>query len=215
MNEPSPRSEIEAQFITSRENNQYMTKTIPMWAGTYLSEIEVLLGPRDSSYCFLGVDFHGPDLPPRTWFPFTGIPIGDHEGRSRHIIIHLTLNASKNFERARWQLAHECVHLVDPWDRQVEGKYTNVLEEGLASWYQCDKVQGFCHNKDNYREALRLVRKYQDRIAVAVKNIRSNELNTSGKHMRIGDITPEVLMRYCSQMDEDDAVELCKRFVPN
>ena len=36
---------------------------------------------------------------------------------------------------ARWQLAHECLHLIDPHENP-----TNVLEEGLATYYQNNKV---------------------------------------------------------------------------
>ena len=34
--------------------------------------------------------------------------------------------------RAGWDLAHECVHLLDP----IMEKYATYLEEGLATWYQ-------------------------------------------------------------------------------
>jgi len=55
---------------------------------------------------------------------------------------------------AHWQLAHECVHLIDPHKDP-----TNFLEEGLATWYQNQKAEGF-ENSKSYKRAENLVRPY-------------------------------------------------------
>ncbi len=158
MSESRPTG-IEALFVTEKQgDSSYSSKTLPMWAGTYLRKVEDLFGPRDSSYCFLGIDFHGPNLPPRNWFPDSGIPLGSNEHRSKHIVIHLTVNTIGDPERAKWPLAHECFHLLDPWNPSVEGEYTNVLEEGLATWYQYKVVPGDYLSRPNYTEARNIVR---------------------------------------------------------
>ena len=205
---------IQALLVTARQSNgSYLPRTLPMWAGIFLREVEELLGPRDPSYCFLGIDFHGPNLPPRNWFPDTGIPPSSNEPSSKQIIVHLTVNTIGDPERARWQLAHECVHLIDPWNPTIEGRYTSVLEEGLATWYQCKAVSSKYLSDNNYKDARDLVLKYEPTLLDAVKNIRQKEQNASGGSVRIGDISPELLAQYCKDIDSSDADELCKTFV--
>ena len=205
---------IEALLITEKQSNgSYLPTTLPMWAGIYLREIEEMLGPRDPSYCFLGIDFHGPNLPPSNWFPNTGIPVNSNDRRSRYIVVHLTVDTIGNSERARWQLAHECVHLIDPWNPSIERRYTSVLEEGLATWYQCRAVTDKYLDEQNYIDARDLVLKYEPSLLDAVKNIRQKEQDASGGSVRIGDISPELLTQYCKDIDPSDADELCKTFV--
>ena len=212
MSESRPTG-IEALLVTEkRSDGSYSSTTLPMWAGIYLRKAEALFGPRDSSYCFLGIDFHGPNLPPRNWFPDSGFLYDDGEPRYRHIIIHLAANAIRNLDLAKWQLAHECVHLLDPWNEQENHGPTNILEEGLATWYQCRSVPDTGFLPPNYAEAKELVTKYEEFLPDAVKSIRANERGSSEKPMRIGTISPEVFIRYCPQMDEADAVRLCERF---
>ena len=90
--------------------------------------------------------------------------------------------------RAGWDLAHECVHLLDP----IMEKYATYLEEGLATWYQ-DSPQlhpdyqnirslvqghinghpeGMRHKDPKYRGAKELVQKCMPEIKSAVRSIR-------------------------------------------
>lgn len=211
---------IEELFVAKvQPDDSYLPRTLPMWAGRFLKEIEELFGPRDSSYCLLGIDFHKSfdstlkeDPVPMIWYPVTGKSPQGAGQPSRHIIIHLSAKAIGNPELAEWQLAHECVHLIDPWNPTVEGKYANVLEEGLATWYQCQAVTSKYLSETNYIEARDLVLKYEPSIFEAVKNIRQCEKHTSGIPLRIGDISPDLLSRYCTGIEPDDAHKLCETF---
>ncbi len=101
-----------------------------------------------------------------------------------------------------WQVAQECVHLLDP----VEGG-PNCLEEGLASWFQNSRQ---FHNSDeaeqyikkindygtNYQCARALVCCCMPQIISAVKEIRS-----SGT--RIGDITTKALTEKLNDVDRN------------
>ena len=112
-----------------------------MYAEHFLAELEGLFGPRDRSFTLLGIDIcETPNNHPHLWFPSTGVAPDDVTRRSSHIVIHLGPDALTDPARARWQLAHECVHLLDPWNERVDGEPTNCLEEGLASWYQNTRV---------------------------------------------------------------------------
>ncbi len=202
------------EFTTYRQpNGSYLPSTLPISASKYLAEIEKKFGRRDHSFSLLGIDFDAtPGSKPRNWFLNSGIPDNDPENRSRHIIIHLAANAIGNPAIAEWQPAHECVHLLDPWNRAIDGGPTNILEEGLATWYQCKCVPMITVNDDRYKEALQLVTRYENYLPSAIKTIRENEQNRHGKSLRIGDITPKVLRAYCGEITEMDADRLCERF---
>lgn len=51
--------------------------------------------------------------------------------------VHIGRSAwrDRDKQRATWQLAHECVHLLDP---KPHKPYGNALEEGLATWFQLE-----------------------------------------------------------------------------
>ena len=199
---------IDALFTTQlREDGSYSPITLPIWASRFLAEIEQLFGPRDRSFTLLGVDIdqtHGNK--PHLWFPDSGIPSGDAERRSRHIVIHLGPNVLSNPLRARWQLAHECVHLLDPWNRRVDGRPTNYLEEGLAAWYQNSRVSEAVSHEGEYAVAEGLISPIIEALSQAVKRIRLERAT------RIGEITPDVLLAYCPTISKEVAVTLCKRF---
>ncbi len=174
----------------------------------FIAEIEEYFGHRDSSFSLIRTEVdHTPNATPRLFFPDSGIPLGDSEGRSWEIIIRLTPNALKSSEYAKWQLAHECVHLIDPWNKQVDGGPTNVLEEGLAAWYQ--NFAAPCRLKSNvksYIEAESLVKPHVCELQVAVKQIRLDH------GVRIGAIKTDLLATFCPSIDEEVVGRLCDRF---
>ena len=82
-----------------------------------LNELETEYGLRNRSFTVLGMEFiHGA---PRIWFP----------GNRNYIVIQLSADAMIDRTKALFQVAHECVHLLDP---VVFGE-ASVLEEGLAT----------------------------------------------------------------------------------
>lgn len=114
---------------------------------------------------------------------------------------------SGDFKWMHWQLAHECVHLIDPHEYP-----TNFLEEGLATWYQNHKVPEKSPSFESYKQAESLVLPYTGTLENigplprAIKRIRKEE------KVAIGDIEAEVLISYCLEMNKKTADELTCRF---
>ncbi len=190
-----------------REDGSHGPITLPIYASWFLAEIEHLFGPRDRSFTLLGIDIdQTPGEAPHIWFPDSGIPSGDSRRRSRHIVIRLGQNALTDATRARWQLAHECLHLLDPWNESIEGCPANWLEEGLAAWYQNSRVPEAESHEGYYALAEDLVKPLMDELPNAIKRIR-----LEGR-FRISEITPGVLRFYCPGLNEETLRMLCQPF---
>lgn len=98
------------------------TYTLASRLGAMLAEAEARFGNRDAAYTILGLEFT--DLGyPQIWYP----------DARQHIIIQLTSECMHNPLIANVQLAHECIHLLDPTGGDPKA---NVLEEGLAISFQ-------------------------------------------------------------------------------
>ena len=108
--------------------------------------------------------------------------------------------------RAKWQLAHECVHLLDPWVPSHEGCATNVLEEGIATWFQNAMVEGGGEPEPKYKEAQALVASVIASLASAVMRLRTQ------RTVKIGAIAADSLREYCPLLTEKVATALCRRF---
>ena len=201
-------SVVDSLFVTEfHEDGSHSPMTLPEYASEFLSDIEGRFGPRDRSFTLVGIDIdRTPDKHPHLWYPNSGIPPGDPEGRSRHVVVRLGPAALTDPARARWQLAHECFHLLDPWIETVDGRPANWLEEGLASWYQNSRVpEAECH-EGLYADAEGLVEPLTNELTQAVRRIRAE------RRLRISAITPDVLHDYCPNMSSETARELCKPF---
>ena len=199
---------VEALFTTEfREDGSSSSITLSGYASRFIADIEGLFGPRDRSFTLVGIVIdRTPDNQPQLWFPNSGIPPGDAEGRSRHVVIRLAFNALTDPARAKWQLAHECFHLLDPWNKKIDGRPTNWLEEGLATWFQNSRVRESEHHEGLYAMAEDLVRPLIDELPEVVKRIRTE------KHLRIGEFTPQVLQAYYSAINEETSRQLCQPF---
>ena len=156
-----------------------------------MDDLEERFGPRDPNFEF------GSILPGTGKRPHISCP------RTSRINICLTKEALADSDEmwARWQLAHECVHLIDPHENP-----TNVLEEGLAVWYQNKKVtRQFADRDGPYAEAEDLVRPFVHTLPTAIRGIRTN------LRLAIGDIPEDVLIKYCPEV-KGVAQELAARF---
>ena len=196
-------------FTTSRDANGTYSLTLAQLTSVFLTEIEKLFGPRDPKFTYVGLEFDTThDAKPRIWFPHTGYPGRETNEPSRHVNIRLTGNAQNDANLAIWQLAHECVHLIDPWNIEVEGRQSNVLEEGLAVWYQYTIVQGVSlDDEPAYMEAKSLVEPFMPKLAETVKHLRTQH------SVRIGDIeNPDLLLKHSPDMDPKTAENLCRYF---
>ena len=199
---------IDSLFTTKfQEDGSHGPMTLPEYGSRFLADIEHWLGPRDRSYALVGIDIDRTlDNRPRLWFPDIGIAADDTERRSRHIVIRLGPTALTDRVRARWQLAHECVHLLDPWNLRVDGRPTNWLEEGLATWYQNSRVPEAEFHEGLYASAEDLVGPLMEELPSAVKRIRQE------RRVRIGEFTPDVLRVYCPGFHEETLQRLCQPF---
>ena len=189
-------------FTTGRQGpGRYAPFTLTQYLGIYLSDIEALFGPRDTSFTILGIEIVTTcGHKPQTWFPY----FDKVDRKNKNVIVHLGPGALNSFEQARWQLAHECVHLLNPCTRE-EG--TIFLEEGLATWYQNDKVtRSFFKHTGRYADAERLVMPLMHLLPDAIKQMRAKE------GVRLCDITPGLLRKYCPQLPLELALQLTQRW---
>ena len=193
-------------FTTTRNPDGTYSVTLAQLTSIFLNEIETLLGPRDPNFTYVGLEFDTtPDAKPHIWFPHVGHPDRDRDKTSNHIIIRLTEEAQSDANLAIWQLARQCVHLIDPWNIEAEGRPTNYLEEGLATWYQTTIIQNIPLDP-LHEEAKSLVQPHMPQLATTIKHLRTNH------NLRIGAIDdPDLLLDHCPDMDTKVADKLCQR----
>ena len=108
-------------------------------------------------------------------------------------------------KRARFQLAHETVHLLDP----VVAGTASVLEEGLATYYQLMYIHredpNYSTGDAKYDNASRLASKLMTACPEAVKSLRSQ-----GK--RISALTAGELREACAELTHEEAMALAQTF---
>ena len=196
-----------SSFTTVRNPDGTYSLTLAQLTSVFLNEIETLLGPRDPNYTYVGIEFDTTkNAKPHIWFPHVGHPDRDKDKTSNHIIIRLTEKAQSDANLAIWQLARQCVHLIDPWNTETENRPTNYLEEGLATWYQTTIIQNIPLDPP-YDEAKSLVQPHMPQLAAIIKHLRTNQ------NLHIGDVdNPDLLLRHCPDMDTRVADRLCQRF---
>ena len=166
-------------------DNETIPELIPL-RGKFLEELENLFGPRDKNFDLGEIIFK--EKPPPCTFLRSNTNIVD---------IHLT-----NKDLLEWQLAHECVHLLDPYFPPP----TNFLEEGIATWFQTEKRED--HSSDRlYIQAEKLVSPLMENgyLPNRLKSIRKN-------NCRIGEITKKILRQEAPEIDGETAEKLTKRF---
>jgi hypothetical protein len=122
--------EVEADlwFANPLPNGGY-TWTLASRLGHMLRIAEERYGPRDLSHTILGVEFGG-DIP-HIWYP----------GNCGHVIVQIAAYCVTDMQRACYQMAHECIHLLSP----TGNANTIVLEEGLATYFSAAYMQEQFH----------------------------------------------------------------------
>ncbi len=173
----------------------------------YLAILESILGPRDPKFVFNTIG--KTDESPCTYFPK-----GFHFSGDCHIDILITRWPWENCcpGQGPWQVAHECVHLLDP----CELGSTNVLEEGLATWFQNEpsyhneQVRRYIAKNASplppaYAEAEKLVRSSLPDIFKAVKALRASGV-------RIRDVKADMLAPLLPCTETEILERLCTRF---
>ena len=194
-------------FTTTRNPDGTYSLTLAQLTSVFIAEIERQLGPRDSNFTYVGLEFDTtPNAKPHIAFLETGYPGHETQNGSNHIVIRLTEKAQSDANLAIWQLARQCVHLIDPWNIETEGRQANYLEEGFAIWYQSTIIQGIPLGSP-YVEAKSLVEPYMPELAGVVKHLRIEH------KVRIGEIDdPDLLGRHCPDVSNEVVEQLCGRF---
>ena len=168
------------------------------WRDEFLRELEGWFGGRDDRYELGGVVLS----------PFT-YPQIFHDSSKNAINIRITqfaLSGAHGGLLAKWQIAHESVHLIDP----NLSPPTNVLEEGIATWYQNRTIFPRRFEPDPpYQAAKALVSQFLDSGHLQAK-IR--KMRASGH--RIGEITSALLVRSVPGIDQLTAYRLAESFDP-
>ena len=177
----------------------------------YLLKLEALLGPRDPRFV-LGTarkSFNKNDT------PHTSFPHGYHLNGNCIVHVHISKKPWEKLSTGQgvWQLAHECVHLLDP---VILGN-ANILEEGLASWFQNEPKfhneavrRYIVRNNEyvrSYDEARKLVLacKPESHLCPAIKEIRAS-------HVRIRDIEEEMHRSRLPGVSDSIIERLCMPF---
>jgi hypothetical protein len=110
----------------------------------------------------------------------------------------------KDPQRALFQLAHECIHLLDP-----DAGGTNKLEEGLATHFALDimKSQGVDYSSGDprYDAACNLARKVLEGWPTAVKQLRA-------KYGPWKSVTEQQILEECAGIAAPVAHELASPF---
>lgn len=169
--------------VRTDDLGNWVPTTLTQHLGCFVHDLESRFGKRDQSFTILGVELmdskNHPN--PQTFFYPT-------DPEQKHVAVQLGRDDNP---WVLWQLAHECVHLLDPC-RQGE---VSVLEEGLASWYQDLKVPE-CHRTDTdrrYEEVKVLVAPLMNKYPDAILDIRA-------EGVRICDISIEQLENHCPEI---------------
>jgi hypothetical protein len=169
------------------------TWTLASRAGEILRLLEERLGPRDCSFTLLGVEFC--ETGPRTWFP----------GDCRHVVIQLSTSSLTDEIRALYQLAHECVHLLDP----VVCGTASVFEEGVATLFSAEYARRLCPTylpcDAKYDAAASLAQQALTMSPGVIRQLR-------GEGVRFSAITPEQLRSACSGLSPQICGLLCANF---
>lgn len=169
------------------------TFTLATRTGQILCFVEARYGPRDRSFTLLGLEFC--DTGPRCWFP----------GNSGHIIIQLTTSAMNDAVQACYQLAHECVHLLNP----VKFGTASVFEEGVAALFALECARHFQPSytpaADKYAAAADLAG-----LALAINPDVVRQLRSEGTPFSA--FTPAQLAAACPGLPTEVASVLCSGF---
>ena len=181
-------------------------------AQRYLGVLEDLFGPRDARYEFLGVGRNSDDRD----FPQTYFPNGYSEtGCGVEIRIEPQWYDMQHRGMSGYQIAHECVHLLDP---SAFGKGP-MLEEGLAVWFQDEPAYHEHHKSirarsasygsqdlgDAYATARNLVRRCMPALAPVIKGLRRGGT-------RLRDISADQLARCLPDIARDTLEALCASY---
>ena len=189
---------IAKQLVFASRVGGGFTYTLASRLGAMIAEAEAQFGARDPTYTILGIEFS--DLGyPHIWYPNT----------HRHIIIQLASECMRDPVMAYSQLAHECIHLLDPTGGAA---IVNVLEEGLAVRFQQSYVEAVFKEPRMIELASYAHARAQVDELLALDPAVIRFLRESGK--RLPFVTAEDILGACSAASPDLANSLVAPFLP-
>ena len=173
----------------TKKTTEYLEK----WRDDFLKEIEDRFGNRNQTFKLGGIYY-------ANWGP---------RAYAHNNIVNIALgnNVIKNDylqdNIAKWQLAHETIHLLDPIN---DKNMANILEEGLATWYQNEKIKWIGLTDNKYIEAEKLFKRNLDALIPKILHLRKRGVS-------LKNITKQQLLESPNRLaSEDDAEELTKKF---
>ena len=182
----------------------------------YIDILEELFGPRDQRFVLGSIG----ETPYRADMPQTYFPNGFDLNGGCIVDIHISRLPWRTNARVQgtWQVAHECVHLLDPGEPR-----TNYLEKGLATWFQCeskyhvDEVKGYIERKvrDYFESSPADMKKYiqaRDLVCYCMPGLSHSVREIRGSGIRIRDVTVEVLASCLPEIDREMLHNLCAKF---
>lgn len=189
-------AEISDALLIARPHPGGWTWTLASWLGDLLFQAESQFGERDRSFTVVGTEFR--EGVPQIWFP----------GNRNHVVVQLSTVCLQNPHQAVFQLAHECVHLLNP---RVQGTAT-LLEEGVATVFSVQQTQRlfgyrFGIGDSAYECAADTVEPLLQAVPDGVRQLRS-------RCGSISSASPTHLMDIWPALSVDAASELCKPFGP-
>jgi hypothetical protein len=187
-------SVINPEYFLARPGDVGLRPSLASQFCDILIAAQHFFGERDYSYTFLGFEF------------VNGAPRLLRQYDGKYLIIQLYLNAAHDSIKAYSQIAHECIHMLSPCDRDV-----SILEEGLAyffsNWYILKNfgVMPPQSELQSYDNALDLVDVLMCSDAYGIKKIRQEQ-------PMISKITNEQILRYYPTISEEVASKLIMPF---
>jgi len=183
---------IDDSLILAKPIPNGFTYTLASRLGQMLNMAEQDFGPRDKTFTILGIEFR--DGVPQSWFPCN----------CGHVVIQLSREAMQDPNRAFFQLAHECIHLLDPCPGG-----TNKLEEGVATHFALCFMKNmgvsYTTGDERYDKACCLVKQLLGKNPQVIKDLRK-------KFGPLRNITKEQIMGACPTLYPGVAQELTAPF---
>lgn len=174
------------------------TWTLPSLLGDMLQLAQEWFGERDREWTILGVEFCGDH--PRVWCP----------GNRRDIVVQVAVRCMDEPQRAAYQLAHECVHLIAP----IGCKDSSVLEEGLATWfaqyYMAERI-----GNPNWRSTMYSYTVAQEKAEKLLALDKDAIKKLRAEIPQISYFTKDLLLKHYPELGEPLAAELTSRFNRN
>ena len=184
------RIEAEAKYFLGATDREY-ERTLMDELSKIMKEVELLFGPRDSSYELLAPRISECHCAHPYVYPFRKVRIYlPPDSKTRHV--------------ASYQLSHEAIHVLGPTQ-----SWATVLEEGLATWFSHEymsRVWGLQFSEPNrwYAEARRAVAPLIAKNKFVIKELRVRE-------PQISKIDEELLVEVAG-IEHEQARILCADF---